>query len=516
MDRRTFLRAGTAALLAGSALPAPGSGSGAGKRTDSFVPFGYVRIEGTKDAVVGADGEIVYAAVTDGFATVDVSDPDDPRVLAERRGLLSGHEDGPMELVWDTALDGDRLAVAAPAQATAGVPWGVVLYDVSDPADPVQVAVHETEFPVHNCDLEAGFLYLTGNEMEENSVVVVDVRDEPEEVSRFSPVEYDEKWWDLPPQARVIHDVVVEGEIAYCSFWNAGTWLFDVSDPTEPEKLGIAGGYTAQVHFDMPSSRYTHSGIEPPGNHHYANPDEDGELLAINGESWAADEDSDYGGPSGITLWDVTDISCPEHLSSIEPIYPVDATREGTWTTAHNFELVGDRLYSSWYQDGVRIHDVSDPADPVELAHWRDPENASFWTARLARAGECFVGADHGVPDDGTPRSGHVEGAGIWVFPDAAGEQIAQPELPTREPPPEWSIEPPLEERATCVETPTPSPTPNDSPTPSPTPNDSPTPVASPTPAGIASDEETPGFGLPGALAALGGVTYAAWRRTRE
>ena len=481
-----------------------------------------MRVDGTKDAVVGEGGEIVYAAVTDGFVTVDVSNPDDPRVLTERRELLSEDDAGPMELVWDTAVDGDRLAVAAPAYAAGNVPQGVLLYDVSDPADPVRVAFHETEAPVHNCDLDDGFLYLTGNDMRDNAAVVVDVRDDdPEEVSRFSPVDYDETWGELPPQTRVIHDVVVEGGIAYCPFWNAGTWLFDVSDPSDPEKRGIAGGYTAEAHIDLPTSQYRHSGLEPPGNHHYATPGDDGAIMAVNTESWRVD-DSEYGGPGGITLWDVTDPTCPDHLSTIEPIYPVDATRGGIWTTAHNFELVGDRLYSSWYQDGVRIHDVSDPGNPVELTHWRDPDDASFWTARLARAGECFIAADHSVSDEGSPESDHVEGAGIYVFPDAAGEQIAQPEIPTREPPAEWSLEPPIEERATCSTPSTPTRTPSPPPstptrTPSPTPTDSPRPAAdSPRPAADSTDEETPGFGLPGAIVALGGATYAAWRRTGE
>ena len=45
----------------------------------------------------------------------------------------------------------------------------------------------------------------------------------------------------------------------------------------------------------------------------------------------------------------------------------------------HNFELIGDRAYIAYYQDGVRVVDLSDPTRPREVAHYNtwDPETAS-------------------------------------------------------------------------------------------------------------------------------------------
>ncbi len=39
----------------------------------------------------------------------------------------------------------------------------------------------------------------------------------------------------------------------------------------------------------------------------------------------------------------------------------------------HNSFLVGDRVYSSWYSDGVRVIDVSDRYHPREIAYFVPP-----------------------------------------------------------------------------------------------------------------------------------------------
>ena len=83
-------------------------------------------------------------------------------------------------------------------------------------------------------------------------------------------------------------------------------------------------------------------------------------------------------------------------------------------------------LYTSWYQGGVKRHDVSDPTIPVEESWWLSPREASFWTAQALPADgsqdSAFVASSRGVAD--------VPGR-LYVFPDRPGEQADPPSLGT-------------------------------------------------------------------------------------
>jgi hypothetical protein len=479
MDRRSVLQAAGATLLAGQVPAAAASAA--------FEPRSRLALPGAKEAVVGPDGGLAYVATTDGFATVDVGDPDDPAVLAERRALFADRDEGPMRKVQDVAVEGTRLAVAGPASGD-GVS-GVVLYDVSDPAAPRRLGFHETDFAIHNCDLSGTHVYLTGNDGKANPLVVVEASDDgPREVGRWSLYDVDDAWQDVHLNGRPIHDVTVADGVACCAYWDAGTWLLDVSDPAAPETLGQVGGFTAAELLAMTTNEKAFEVVEPPGNAHYAEVGDDGRVLAVGGESWDARGGDGHGGPSGIDLWDVSDPADPTHRSTIDPVVPRDATREGTWTTAHNFELTGGRLYSSWYQDGVKVHDVSDPGAPELLAHWRDPAATRFWTARLGRPGAFFVASDMGARGNGG------DDAGLYCFPDRAGTQADQPAIETATPPPTASPTRARDHTATATRTPRPTRTPSDSP---------------------AATGATTARGF-GPLVAAGALGVAAWRRLRR
>jgi hypothetical protein len=492
MHRRTVLRA-TGASLAAGALPVVSTPRATGRAP--FEPLSRRSLPGAKEAVVGDDGTTTFVATTDGFATVDVADPGDPVVVAERRDLLADRDTGPLGNVRDLAVDGDLLAVAGPANGS-GLS-GVLLYDVATPADPQQLAFHETSHAVHNCDVADGLVALTGNNGADNPTVFVDVTEpgRPREVGRWSLYEVDETWSEVHLGARSIHDVTLVDGVAYCAHWDAGTWLLDVADPAAPTPLGHLGGFTPDELLSMSDVDKGYQTLEPPGNAHYAEVNDDGTVLAVGGESWDGRTGDGHGGPSGIDVWDVTDPEAPELLATVDPLVPKDATREGTWTTAHNFELVGDRLYSSWYHNGVKIHDVSDPTAPRLLAHWRRPGETRFWTARLGRAGEFFVASDVGT-------RGGDEDAALYTFPDHAGDQPDQPAIATATP----TSTADSTTQSNSPETPT-AESPGRTPTSAPTL----TPTAT-TEAHAPTNVTTPGLG---ALAALGGFGLAGWRLVR-
>ncbi|SDJ40215.1 hypothetical protein [Natronorubrum texcoconense] len=414
MQRREFLRtsgaAGVAVALSEAVLTATTRATAAAAEStpDGYEPLGRVAVTGAAEAVVGDDGETVYLATTDGFATVDISDPSEPELLADRFPLEVG--DTPFREILDVKVDGDRLVVAGPAnQHEDDVFHGFELYDVSDPADPVAVGEpYETGYHIHNCFLADDLLYVVANSEAENPLVIFDVSDDDaEEIGRWSLVEHEPEWQELYWLARYNHDVYVHDEIAYLAHWNAGTYLIDVSDPTDPEYVSRVSDTDLEESLALEDSE-AQMGL--PGNDHYSAVDDTGDLLAVGREAWATGGD-EPDGPGGIDLYDVSDPANPDSLASIDAPSADDASYYGEeWTTAHNFELREDRLYSSWYQGGVKIHDVSDPAEPEELAHWRDTDTAGFWTARVADS-ETFVASS-------TPLipGAETEGA-LYTFP---------------------------------------------------------------------------------------------------
>jgi len=405
--RRDVLRWSAGALVPASVVhPTPdGTGDGATPHdhdtatpsSDAFAPMGEVEIEGAKEAVVGDDGTTIHVAATTGFATVDVSDPREPRLLAERRNLLADRDGGPLGLTYDATVDGDRLLVVGPADPLPTDEEdplrAAVLYDVSDPADPERVAVHETDHPIHNCFLADDVAYLTGNDRDRNPLVMLDASDTGalREVGRWSLLDANEDWAGVQWFLRPVHDIWVQDGVAYLAHWDAGTWLVDVSDPAAPEAVGKLRGRPPEALNTLDDTQARWENLEPPGNDHYVTVDEDASLLVLGVESWDHAETDHEGGPGGLTLWDISTPTDPTRLSTIDPPPTDDPTFDGTWTTSHNFDLVGDRLYTSWYRGGVRLYDVSDPTDPERIAAWRDTESTSIWTAQAVDPGSFYV-----------------------------------------------------------------------------------------------------------------------------
>jgi hypothetical protein len=477
MRRRQFLSATAGlSLSTGVALGAPASRARQQSGNGPFDPVGATAVDGIKEVVVGPDGTTVYAAVTDGFATIDVSDPANPTVLAERSNLLADRENGPIQQIYDVKVDGDRLVVVGPANPKRDAVNAAVFYDVADPAAPRQIGVYETDYPIHNCDFADGVAYLTGNRRARNDLELIADPGDPGFVGSWSIVEHNERWADVYPGLRTLHDVSVQDGRAYLAHWDAGTWIVDVSEPSSPTLVSRVRGRSADELASYGQTQGALESIRPPGNDHYVAVDDDASVLGIGMESWAY---RNRGGPSGIELWDISDPTNPSRRSTIDPPPTSNPNYRGEWTTSHNFEFVDDRLYTSWYRGGVRVFDVSDPGSPAEIAAWRDSETTSFWTAQVA--GDAIVASSGIDRNQGT------------TIPDRL----------VTFPVPGADVDVPAETPALGTGTRTESGTGNST-----------TSAANETePETTTSDASGPGFGV---LAALAGLGFSAWRQQRS
>jgi len=497
MRRRAYL-ATTGALLAS---PLVGGGYGSTdtatstSQAETFEPLGTVEIESTHDAVAGPDGETAYVATLDGFATVDITDPTEPTVLANPRELLADRENGPLQGIYDVKVDGDRLAVAGPANGGPEL-TGFLLYDVADPANPEQVAFYETEFAIHNMAFDDDVAYLTGNMRSERALVAVDCSgDDPTEAGRWSLLDDDDAWADVPAFLRAIHDIYVQDGRAYLAHWDAGTWIVDVSDPSAMSAVSRVRGRSIEdlASIDNPIAEYT----ELPGNDHYVTVDESADLLAVGAEAWDVETTGEVGGPGGIELYDISIPTDPQQLATIEAPRTPEPTTAGIWTTAHNFDFQNDRLYASWYRGGVSVHDVSDPAAPEEMVFWEDRDRASFFTAMATD--DCVVASSISSRNADTT-------TGLFTFPIPTADTetvVTRPTITTTASPTDTTTTPSTDTATTHS---------TDSTTTSSTGTESP----SSTPMGTDSDSGSgsgPGFG---ALSALTGLAAGGWYALRR
>lgn len=350
----------------GSAGP-PGDSDGR-ERDDALRLFSEVAVDGSLE--VSTQGSYAYVATGNGLAVVDWRNPTDPEVVGSMTASA------PAGGILDAKVEGDLASLAS-----NGAP-GITLVDVSDPTDPTEVGFVDVGHHVHNNFLADGYAYLTVNEsgaaaFSEARTTIVDVRDpgDPVVVGAYRLED------DFPEFAMggvsPCHDVYVQDDLLYQAFWDAGTVVADVSDPSDPQLVSQFGNAptAAEPGFDLESY------LTRPGNAHYVQPSPDGDLVYVGAETFPGNfvenpGQDDYG---GITIFDVSDHDDPRELVRIAPP-DVDAFR-----TSHNFDVTANRLHASWYDGGVTVHDVTDPSTPETVASYHT-DDTSFWGAVAARS----------------------------------------------------------------------------------------------------------------------------------
>lgn len=98
-----------------------------------------------------------------------------------------------------------------------------------------------------------------------------------------------------------------------------------------------------------------------------------GEAVAIG----LSTEQGRYDDWGYLRFWDITDPTNPVQVAQFATEHarpdPRQGAPEGGWYTAHQPVVLGDRLYVSWYSDGVRILDIADPTRPREVGYFVPP-----------------------------------------------------------------------------------------------------------------------------------------------
>jgi hypothetical protein len=358
--------------------------------------FAYVGHWGFTDWASGSKTRFCPLPPKNGVAVVDATDPSDPVMvsrLVNPRGTSAEDvtvfqaEHGPLA-GRDIAAVG--LQVCGGSRLDSSFPRGLMLFDVTNPVSPVQLGflstgcctrgLHELEFE-HRSDLGRTFIYAsvpTSEYEEEGSPSgfrdlqdrgdfrLIDVTNPaaPFAVSDWGVIH--DAGGPLNPGQGCDPDPVyghsaepsADGRLAFVSYWDSGFVALDVTNPASP----VLKGHTVY-------------GTDEDGDAHSSMYDDARRLL------FSADEDFCKNSTGGIEpgygylrIWDYSNLAAPVQIGEYRTPNSGGRLPLGSGDyTIHNPMLMGTDVYISWYSDGVRVVDASDPRNPEEVAFFVPP-----------------------------------------------------------------------------------------------------------------------------------------------
>lgn len=158
---------------------------------------------------------------------------------------------------------------------------------------------------------------------------------------------------------------------------NAGTVVFDASSsPANPSYVGTYGNGSR--------SSYFHD-FQAQNGLGYGSMIYNGVLRILDVSSWPFSTISERTTPSSFThqAWpnanDSLVVTVDERTGAVMKVWditnPANPQSRGTFTPnpsaiPHNVFVIGDLVYASWYTEGLRVIDISDPNNPTEVAYY--------------------------------------------------------------------------------------------------------------------------------------------------
>ncbi len=281
-------------------------------------------------------GTLAYLIRQDGLHIIETADPAHPVELGHYQRNGDGYSND-VKLV-DTA-GGKRFAIIAD--------FPVDIVDVTNPAAPVLAAnISEEAHTVFTETRDGVTRAYFGNY--DASCPVFDVTNPavPVRLGRFQTT------------GSLVHDLSVEGGIAYLNAWDAGLLVVDFNNPAMPKLLGSWE--------DTPTDTSHSNWTTTIGGRH----------IALHGEEAYA------------AHLDVVDLDS----ASATFMQPFASYKTRDWVSVHNIMAFGDKAYFTHYQDGVRVLSLANPAQPALVGYYNtwDPQ-ADYTTSAFF---EGAVGLD--------------------------------------------------------------------------------------------------------------------------
>jgi len=193
-------------------------------------------------------------------------------------------------------------------------------------------------------------------------------------------------WVPLTDHAHYqVHGAIPHGNRAYVSCTDAGMAILDISELSAPKLI-------SRINWSPPYGGYSHTSLPLPGRG-----------LVVEVCECISNQREDQK-DKRIWLIDVREERQPVIISSFpRPVPPKGApwasfderpTRFGPHNVHENYAnsfQSETRIYSTWFNAGMRITDISDPSRPEEIGYFVHPTPPG---QRAPQANDLFVDAD--------------------------------------------------------------------------------------------------------------------------
>lgn len=325
--------------------------------------------------VIGArfKGDYMYVTTLSGLTIYDIQDPAAP---VEVGRLTLPHFQNE-----DVDLAGDILLISNDAAESTGI---LYVIDISDPAAPtlrsqIQMGGNPVEGgPGHtaSCILQCKFAWIT----DAGRMRAIDLRDPnaPKDLGTF----------ETPIGGLATHDVQTDGNgLAWIAGFN-GTAIYRIpksyegpgdekllaqtdesAQSTYDEEFGAGGGSNPNDFIHHNSRRLKNSSVAYITEEDYTRPACKG---AGSFQTWRVPTKDGIPNGKDLTLLDQWET---EFLSQENPRDMVAAM-----CSAHYFDVANNLVAQGWYEQGVRFLDVSDPKNIRQVGYFIPP-TAMTWAA---------------------------------------------------------------------------------------------------------------------------------------
>lgn len=323
---------------------------------------GHSDLNGSGDGMqVMRSGDALYVGhlgmSSVGTTVLDVADVTKPKVVKQFASAAGSHSHKVQAAEGKLLVNEERFRGGSPFSA------GLIVYDISDPFAPERIGYFDSGGEgIHRIVWTGGrYAYMSAipEDFRDRMFLVVDLADpeRPRETGRW--------WWpgtrrgedgSAIPEGRryAAHHALLDGATGYLAYGDAGMVVLDLADPSAPHRLG---------------------GLDwrPGGDTHTCLPLPSRSLVVVTDE---AVRDRCAEEKKLVRLVDVTDPSSPRIVSAF-PVPQGDYCARGLRFGPHNLHenrphsYVSERIvFVTYFNAGLRVYDIADPAQPKEIAHW--------------------------------------------------------------------------------------------------------------------------------------------------